>query len=37
MPGSRKINVQKVPASLDKKGPKWGFTITLEQVKRLDV
>jgi ribosomal protein S27AE len=33
---SRKINLEKVLASLDKTCPKCGFTITPDLVKRLD-
>jgi ribosomal protein S27AE len=36
MPRSRKINLEKVQASLDKKCPKCGFTITLDLIKRVD-
>jgi predicted RNA-binding Zn-ribbon protein involved in translation (DUF1610 family) len=36
MPRSRKINLEKVRASLDKTCPKCGFTITPDLVKRVD-
>jgi hypothetical protein len=36
MPRSRKIDLEKVQASLDKKCPKCGFTITPDLVKRVD-
>jgi ribosomal protein S27AE len=36
MPRSRKIDLEKVQASLDKTCPKCGFTITPDQVKRVD-
>ncbi len=36
MPGSRKINREKVMASLDKTCPKCRFTITAALVKRVD-
>jgi ribosomal protein S27AE len=36
MPRSRKINREKVLASLDKTCPKCGFTITPDLVKRVD-
>jgi predicted RNA-binding Zn-ribbon protein involved in translation (DUF1610 family) len=36
MPRSRKINLEKVLATLDAKCPKCGVTITPDQVKRLD-
>jgi ribosomal protein S27AE len=36
MPRSRKINLEKVRASLDTKCPKCGFTITPDLVKRVD-
>jgi ribosomal protein S27AE len=36
MPRSRKINLEKVRASLDKTCPKYGFTITPHLVKRVD-
>ena len=36
MPRSRKFNLEKVQASLDKICPKRGFTITPDQVKRVD-
>ena len=36
MPRSRKINLEKVLASLDKPCPKCGFTITPDLVKRVD-
>jgi hypothetical protein len=36
VPRSRKINLEKVLASLDTKCPKCGFTITPDLVKRLD-
>jgi predicted RNA-binding Zn-ribbon protein involved in translation (DUF1610 family) len=36
MPQSRKINLEKVLASLDTKCPKCGFTITPDLVKRRD-
>jgi ribosomal protein S27AE len=36
MPQSRKINLEKVLASLDTKCPKCGFTITPDLVKRVD-
>jgi len=36
MPRSRKINLGKVQASLDKNCPKCGFTITPDLVNRLD-
>ena len=36
MPRSRKINLEKVLASLDTKCPKCGFTITPDLVKRVD-
>jgi ribosomal protein S27AE len=36
MPRSRKINLDKVLASLDKTCPKCGFTITPDLVKRVD-
>ena len=36
MSRSRKINLEKVKASLDRTCPKCGFTITPDQVKRLN-
>ena len=36
MPRSRKINLEKLQASLDKTCRKCGFTITPDQVKRVD-
>jgi len=36
MPRSRKINLEKARASLDKTCPKCGFTITPDLVKRVD-
>jgi hypothetical protein len=36
MPRSRKINLEKVQASLDKTCPNCAFTITPDQVKRVD-
>jgi ribosomal protein S27AE len=36
MPRSRKINLEKVRASLDQTCPKCGFTIAPNQVKRVD-
>jgi len=36
VPRSRKINLERVRASLDKTCPKCGFTITPDLVKRLD-
>ena len=36
MARSRKINLEKVRASLDKTCPKCGFTITPDAVKRVD-
>ena len=36
MPQSRKINLEKVLASLDTKCPKCGFTITPDLTKRID-
>jgi ribosomal protein S27AE len=36
MPRSRKINLEKVRASLDKTCPNCGFTITPDLVKRVD-
>jgi ribosomal protein L37AE/L43A len=36
MPRSRKINLKRVQASLNKTCPKCGFTITPDLVKRVD-